>query len=341
MTFGASLKAIRIATATILVICAVLCILFGAELILITSEISSFSGSTDIVGKVVDSGSEPLSNVSVRNRGISVFTDDLGIFDLKGVPQGKVEIELYLEGYVGLRIGLIAYPDEKRWIGDEGAPNDLRDDPFVLYDEIEWENAIEADGSTLEHIWNPSSLNSSITVNLDNRPLVEPVTLRLLQGDSIRYQVTQSTESIGNRFTADLPSGIYNLTLTGRDVLDRGFTDLNLTPGSTILNITAEAQSFFSYGIDQRLSGNYLLGALYLMIGALSAIGAYLAVKSDRWTWLMIICVISFFGRGPMDVIDINVMPIFSMIATVLVIIMRNDMVRGRRSFRPRPSGTT
>jgi hypothetical protein len=136
----------------------------------------------------------------------------------------------------------------------------------------------------------------------------------------------------------ELTPGKYNMTIAGPGVLDRGIGALDIGMGKTVIEVTLEDQDFLELWIGQDVRGNYLLASLYALVGLLCGAGIYLVLRTERWTALVLIATIAFFGRGPFDPFGMNLMPLFALAAMVLMILLRGDMMRKRSSIRPRPS---
>lgn len=132
-----------------------------------TYQVDTFSGETNIVGTVYDSSGMPLEGVKVESEGVMNHSDENGFWKLDGVRAGKINVDLYLPGFIRCRYNWIAYPMD--WI-EKGiinkSYNDLSEgEDIILYRETYWEEYDGKDEITLElRIW----LNRSTVKRLGN-----------------------------------------------------------------------------------------------------------------------------------------------------------------------------
>lgn len=295
-------------------------------------EITSFDGTTNVSGRVVDNEMNPLIGVEVRIDRKTDMTDERGQFKLDEVNEGWNVMEFYKEGYIPYRFGMIAYPDHGRWIDKKGngGPNDMLEPPIKLrnervlfrYDELGPESVSIYQG------FNESSKGPSLILNFVGHIPEYPVMINIT-GEKSAVDITIPIGGMLSNVSLNLTPDflIFDMNISGKDILDLGIIEIDPGPGDMMLNISLIRYSFMEYDMDDNVAVNGILGSAYILLGILSIVGAYLSWRTNRWTLLLIVTILTFLGRGPFAFASINLNHFLSITAIIIIILCRKDMI--------------
>lgn len=141
-------------------------------------------------------------------------------------------------------------------------------------------------------------------------------------------------DKVQTKFEMELPSGIYSVRVSGKDVLDKNFEDLPVTEGGrTFMNISLVpgGKDVVHEGLD--VEGNYYMAALNIVLGSLFLLGTALALKEGSWFIMVPIAFLGFISNGIVpSLVDLNHIASL-LLLFVLMLIFKHERTR-RRSRR-------
>jgi len=192
-------------------------LLFSAYLIYYTYQIGSFSGATTVHGRIIDVSGDPIDNVLVTQDESETLSDIDGYWTLEGVDEGLITIRCYKRGFVPYETEWLAYPDEKRWVGDspDDSPNNLS-----VYGDIELRREMtyismdgELDGSLgIDLDLDPGLNLSGKTVRLTDGSDGESKSLQLDNGENTFTVREDGYFEVGLEDSANRVTGYHPLT---------------------------------------------------------------------------------------------------------------------------------
>ena len=307
-------------------------LIFGYMTISIAMKITSFDGTTDVSGMVLDNEMNPLMGVEVRIDSIVDMTDELGQFKLDEVNEGWNVIQFYKEGYVPYRFGMIVYPDDGRWHDKKGnsGQNVMFDPPIILrnervlyrYDELGPETVSVSQAS------NDSSAGFFLTLNFIGYIPEYPITINITaekDAVNITIPIRGTLSNVSMNLTEDFLD--FDMNISGKDILDVGISEIDLGSKDMIINVSLIRYSFMEYDMEDNVAVNGILGYIYIALGIISIFGAYLSWRTNRWTLLLIVTILTFLGRGPFAFASINFNHLLSITAIIFIILCRKDMI--------------
>ncbi len=116
----------RITAAFVLfIIIAVSTSIYGGFIIYRNNQLDTNDGSTEIMGIVVSSSSDPIQGAIVQLKESEIITGSDGRFHFRNVSVGMIDLEVYKEGFIPLEIRWLAYPMDELDGDLERSPNNI------------------------------------------------------------------------------------------------------------------------------------------------------------------------------------------------------------------------
>lgn len=297
----------------------------------IEHEISSLSGKTKVIGKVVDKDMKPINEVEITIADSKAFSDNEGIFLLEEVEQGWAIIEFYKEGYKPYRLGFIAYPQGHPWHKDNGSANHnyMNDPPIILQHErvyFEYDRLDISNGTKITY--DMSEKNERVfLINITGYEPSFAISIEIESEEGTIRSVIEKNKVISNHiFNMTLLPPKFDLLISGRDILDLGILSIGSNNHSLMINITLKESALSQDNVENKVKANRIVALGHSIIGSLTMVGVYLVWRTSRWNSALFIIIISFFSRGPVDIFGININNYLSILAILLIIICRKEM---------------
>ena len=183
--------------------------------------------------------------------------------------------------------------------------------------------------------WDPPA--SKFTLILDNYTVSETVDILFEERFTNKSMVDEIEPVEGSqevRKTFEIPPGEYNVTVFGREIRDKGITNLTLRSDENFeTNLDIDESGVILENTERELWWNYIYSAFYLAVAALCVYGGFRIRKEESsWAVLLIISFLAFFTFGPFDLVIVNINQLLAVVLVLLVFYIRRESMN-KRSF--------